>query len=160
MLRARDIMQKDVITATPETKTVQAAKVMLENRVNGLPVVDEQGLLKGILCQSDLIAQQEELRLPSFFTLLDGFIPLSSYKQFEKEVLKIAAVSVGQAMTADPVTVGPEASLTEIATLMVSKNIHTLPVVDGGRLIGVIGKEDVLRTLIPGEKPGQGSVTQ
>jgi CBS-domain-containing membrane protein len=151
MLRARDIMKREVITVSPQTKTVEAANVMLENRINGLPVVDDQGCVKGILCQSDLIAQQEEIRLPSFFTLLDGFIPLTSYKHFEKEVQKIAAVTVEQAMTPNPITVEPETTLTELATLMVNKNIHTLPVVDKGKLVGIIGKEDVLRTLIPTE---------
>lgn len=148
MLRAKDIMTEKVITVFPETKITEAARLLLENRVNGLPVVDSQSRLKGIICQSDLITQQEKVPLPSFFTILDSFIPLTSHKNLEKEVRKIAAVTVEEAMTCDPITVGPEISLEEIATLMVKKNIHTLPVADRGKLVGIIGKEDVLRTLM------------
>ena len=149
MLTAKEIMTKEVITVALETNIVEAVHLLLEKRVNGLPVVDSQGQVKGIICQSDLIAQQEKFPIPPFITLLDGFIPLASYKNLEKEVKKIAAVSVEEAMTLNPVTVGPEAGLEEIATLMVSKNIHTLPVVDQGKLVGIIGNEDILRTLIP-----------
>ncbi len=102
----------------------------------------------GILCQSDLIAQQKNLPLPSLFTFLDGFISFTSSKQFEKEVQKIAATKVSEAMTPHPVTVSPQASLAEVATLMVDKNFHTLPVVENKKLVGILGKEDVLKTLV------------
>lgn len=149
MLKARDIMTKDVVTVTPDTDITQAAKLLLDNHFNGLPVVDDKGRLIGIICQDDLIVQQKRLPLPSLFTFFDGLIPLTSYKSLEKEVDKIIASSVSQAMTPDPLTIGPEANLEDIATLMVNNNIHTLPVLEGGRLVGIIGKEDVLRTLMP-----------
>jgi len=150
MVRVRDIMTKDLITVSPETEISQAVKLLLEKRINGLPVVDGTGKLVGILCQSDLISQQKRLPLPSFFTTLDGFIPLTSPKQFEKEVQKIAATVVAHAMTSDPVTVRPETTIEDLAALMVSKKFHTLPVVEEGKLVGIVGKEDILRTLIPG----------
>jgi CBS-domain-containing membrane protein len=102
----------------------------------------------GIICQSDLVAQQKRLSLPSFFNLLDALIPLASTKIWEQEMQKIGANTVAQAMTADPMTVTPETSLDEIASLMVDKKFHTLPVIDKGKLVGVIGKEDILRTLV------------
>lgn len=154
MLKARDIMTKDVVTVTPDTEITQAAKLLLENHFNGLPVVDDRGKLIGIICQDDLIVQQKRLPLPSLFTFFDGLIPLTSYRSLEKEVEKIVATTVSQAMTTDPITIDPDASLEDIATLMVNNNIHTLPVLDRGRLVGVIGKEDVLRTLMPSEKQG------
>ena len=154
MLKASDIMTKNVVTVTPETEITQAAKLLLENHFNGLPVVDESGRLIGIICQDDLIVQQKRLPLPSLFTFFDGLIPLTSYRSLEKEVEKIVAATVSQAMTTDPITIDPDASLEDIATLMVNNNIHTLPVLDRDRLVGVIGKEDVLRTLMPSEKQG------
>jgi CBS domain-containing protein len=150
MLKAKDIMTRKVITVSPETRIDVAGKLLLENHFNGLPVVDPEGRLKGIICQDDLIIQQKKFPLPSVFTILDGVIPLTSSKQMEKEVQKMAAITVGQAMTPDPITVDPETTLEEIATLMVKKNIHTLPVMEKGQLVGVIGKEDILRTLLPG----------
>jgi CBS domain-containing protein len=149
MLTAKDIMTRDLITVSPKTEIAQAAKLLLENRINGVPVTDEAGKLVGILCQSDLIAQQKRLPIPSFFTFLDGLIALSSMKQIEKEVQKIAALTVAQAMTPNPVTVHPDTDIEVVAELMVDKNFHSIPVVKAGRLVGILGKEDILRTLVP-----------
>ncbi|MCK9363516.1 MAG: CBS domain-containing protein [Syntrophales bacterium] len=149
MIKAKDIMTERVITVYPDTEITKAAALLLEKHINGLPVIDREGFLKGIICQSDLMVQQGKIPLPSFFVLLGGTIPISSPKQIEKEVQKMAAVTVSEAMTADPVTVDTETSLEEIATLMVKNNIHTLPVLENGFLVGVIGKEDIIRTLIP-----------
>ncbi|KMY66561.1 membrane protein [Desulfocarbo indianensis] len=149
MPKVKDIMTSAPVTISPGAEVAQAARVLLEHRINGLPVVDEKGRLVGIICQSDLIVQQKSFPLPSFFTLLDGIIPLKSRESLEAEVRKIAAVTVGEAMTPQPVTVGPEDSVQTVANLMVEKKFHTLPVVKDGKLIGVVGKEDVLRTLLP-----------
>jgi len=149
MLKAKDIMTKDLITVSPETEIAHAAKLLLENRINGVPVTDETGSLVGIICQSDLIAQQKKLPIPSFFTFLDGLITLSSMKQIEKQVQKIAALTVAQAMMPNPVTVNPDTEIEVVAALMVDQNFHTIPVVKEGELVGILGKEDILRTLIP-----------
>ena len=148
MLTAKDIMTREVITITPETEIAHVAELLLKNRINGVPVVNAEGNWVGILCQSDLIAQQKNIPIPSLFTLLDGYIPLTLSKRLDKEVEKIAATKVAEAMTPDPVTVSPETSIENVAALMVEKNYHTLPVVDAGNLVGVIGKEDILRTLV------------
>jgi CBS domain-containing protein len=148
MLKAKDIMAREIITISPEARTLDAARILLERRINGLPVVNADGRLVGILCQSDLVAQQKRLSLPSFFNLLDGLIPLASAKTWEQEIQRIGANTVAQAMTADPVTVGPDTSLDEIASLMVDRKLHTLPVVEDGKLVGIVGKEDILRTLL------------
>lgn len=148
MQTAKDIMATDVITVTPDTEINRAVDILLTNHINGLPVVDAAGMLKGILCQSDLIFQQKSLSLPPILTFLDGIIPLSSSKKMEQELEKMAAVTVEQAMTPDPVTVTPDTPVSDIAALMVEKRFHTLPVVRAGKIIGVVGKEDVLKTLM------------
>jgi CBS domain-containing protein len=148
MLSVKDIMTKDVITVSPETGIAHAAKLLLERGFNGVPVVDGTGKLVGLLCQSDLVAQQKKLPVPSVFTFLDGVISLTSMKHLEKEIQKITAMTVADAMTANPVTVGLETSIEEAGTIMVDRNFHTLPVVDEGELVGIVGKEDVLRTLV------------
>jgi CBS domain-containing protein len=148
MKTAMDIMTKDPVTVSPETEILQAAKILLEKRINGVPVVDDAGKLLGILCQSDLIVQQKKMPIPSLFTFLDGIISLTSMKQMEKEAEKITAITVAQAMTKNPVTVKPDTAINTMAELMVDKKFHTLPVVDEGRLVGIVGKEDILRTLM------------
>ena len=153
MLKAKDIMTRDIVTVTPDTEIVDAARLLLERRLNGVPVM-EGGNLVGIICQSDLIAEQKKLPIPSFFTILDTLVPLSSPGRAEREVQKITAIKVSDAMTLDPITVGPETGIDEIASLMVSKNIHTIPVMLEDKLIGVVGKEDILRTLVPSTQKG------
>jgi CBS domain-containing protein len=148
MLKVKDIMTKEVKTVSPETEITKAAKLLLSERINGVPVVDKTGKLVGILCQSDLIAQQKSIPIPSLFTLLDGYIPLTLLNRLEREVEKIVAIKVEDAMTPDPITVKPDTDIEKVAGLMVEKNYHTLPVIDGGRLVGIVGKEDVLRTLL------------
>jgi CBS domain-containing protein len=151
MTTVKDIMTTDVITVSPETEIAKAASILMENKINGIPVVEDEEVV-GILCQSDLIAQQKKFPVPSLFSFLDGYITLTSGKHLEKEVRKIAATTVNQAMTSNPVTVQPETSVEEVAALMVDKNLHTLPVVEGGKLVGIVGKEDVLKLLVSGLK--------
>lgn len=147
-LTARDIMTPDPVTVTPDTPIAQASKIMLEQRFNGLPVVDELGHLLGIICQSDLVMQQKKFSIPSFFFLLDGYIPLQSPKKFEEQLQRMAAAKVGELMTRNPRGITPDTPLDEIAALMVDDKYHTLPVLEGGKLIGVVGKEDILRTMV------------
>ena len=148
MLKVKDIMTTELITVSPETEVVKAAKILLDKRINGIPVVDENEKLVGILCQSDLIAQQKRLPIPSFFTFMDGIFSTSSTKQMEKQVQKIAAITVAQAMTPNPVSVESDMGIEVVAGLMVDSGLHTIPVLHEGKLVGIVGKEDILKTLI------------
>ena len=152
MLIVQDIMTRDLITVSPEIDIIKAAKLLLENHINGVPVIDETGKLVGILCQSDLVAQQKKLPIPSVFSFLDGVINVSSMKQIKKQVEKIAATVVAEAMTPNPITVQPDMGIEVVAALMVENHFHTIPVVDEGKLVGIVGKEDILRTLLPGSE--------
>lgn len=149
MRTAQDIMTTEVITISPGADITEAAKILLDKGVNGLPVVDDAGHLVGILCQSDLVRMQKNLPIPSLFTLLDGFVPLSSSALLEAEVKRIAASKVSDAMSTKVVTIAADMTIDEIAALMVDKKFHTLPVTDKTRLLGIVGKKDVIKTLIP-----------
>ena len=147
MLKAQDIMEKEVITVSPDTEITKAAQILLKNSINGVPVLDEKGRLKGILCQSDLIIQHKEISLPPILTILDGIIPLASSKKLKDEIQKIGATTVSQAMAHDPVSVSVDTPITKIAAMMVERHFHTIPVLDNEKLVGIIGKEDILKTL-------------
>lgn len=147
MLTAKEIMTTACITLTPETDILTAAKTLLEKGINGAPVLENDAVV-GILCQSDLVAQQKKVTLPSFFTLLDGIVPLSSHDELEREMKKITAVTVADAMTPAPIFIEPDTTIEDIATMMANEKLYTLPVLDNGKLVGVVGKEDVLKTLL------------
>src|SRR5690554_4512010 len=114
MLSAKDIMSADPVTVAPDMDIIEATKLMLEYKFNGLPVVDDAGKLVGVLCQSDLVAQQKKVNLPSLFTILDGFIPLKSLSDMDSEMRKVAATRVSDAMTDNPATVTPDTPLDEV----------------------------------------------
>jgi CBS domain-containing protein len=143
-------MSSKVVSVTPDTDIPTAARLMVDNKYNGLPVVSKDGTLVGIICQSDLISQQKKLNVPTLFTVLDGIIPMRSMSDLDAEMRKIAASKVSEAMTAAPTTVRPSTPIDEIASLMVDNQYHSLPVVENGQVVGIIGKEDILKTLIPG----------
>ena len=157
MITASDIMETNIICINPDTDITRAVEVLLKNHINGVPVVDEGEELVGILCQSDLIFQQKEVPIPPIFTILDGIIPLASSKKLDDEFQKISATKVSHAMVTQVTTVSPDTPVSEIATLMVEKHFHTIPVLDGKKLVGIIGKEDILKTLVPGEDKGNGT---
>lgn len=152
MLKAIDIMTPNPVTLSPDSDIRTAVALLIDRKINGAPVVDANGKLLGVLCQSDLVAQQKQVTMPSLFSMLDGFIALSSREDFEREIQKIAATKVSQAMTVNPKFVTPQTAIDEIATVMVNEKLYTLPVVDGGKLVGVVGKEDILRTLLEHSK--------
>ena len=130
MINARDIMEKNIISLSPDTEISKAVEILLKNHINGVPVVDTDGELVGILCQSDLIYQQKDIPIPPIFAILDSIFPLSSSKKIDEQFQKLAATKVEQAMVKNVMTVAPDTPVTEIASLMVEKHFHTLPVVE------------------------------
>lgn len=148
MLLAKDIMTKNVLTTHPETTVAELAKLLASNNIGGAPVVDESGNLLGVVTENDLIVQKKKVHIPTVVTILDAVFYLESPEKMEKEVKKIAGATVGDIYSKEPLTVDEETPLDEIATIMAEKSVHTLPVMRGETLIGVIGKRDVIRTLI------------
>jgi CBS domain-containing protein len=121
----------------------EAIKLFAEERISGAPVV-EDGRLVGIITEGDLIFQDADVKAPGFLDILGGVVPLGDTDEYRREVLKSAGVTVGEVMTDDPVTVIPEATLAETATIMADRRKKILPVVEGERLVGVITRMDIL----------------
>ena len=148
MLTAKDVMTASVVTINEDADITAAATLLFEKGYNGVPVINAAGKLTGILCQADLVAQQKKLSLPSVFSLLDGFIPLGSMKDLDREVEKMSALTAAHAMTRHPTTVTPETGVDEVASLMTDKGYHTIPVLEAGKVVGIIGMRDILGTLL------------
>jgi CBS domain-containing protein len=149
MQKARDIMTKDVITVSPATTVSELAMLLATNNIGGAPVLDSSGTLLGVVTENDLIDQKKKIHIPTVVTILDSVFYLENPDRMEKEMKKIAGSTVGDIYTKKPRTVDEETLIDEIATLMAEKNIHTLPVMRGDKLVGVIGKKDIIKTLIP-----------
>ena len=149
MKKAIDIMTKDVVTVQKDTTVAELAHLLATHNIGGTPVVDAEGFLVGVVTESDLIDQKKKVHIPTVVTILDSVIYLENPERMEKEMLKMAGATVGDIFTKNPQTVSEDTSLEEIATMMSEKNIHTLPVVRDSKLVGVIGKKDIIKTLIP-----------
>jgi CBS domain-containing protein len=147
---ARDIMTAEPLTVGAAVTVTEAARLMVERRIGALPVV-EGGELVGLVTEGDLIIKDIKLEYPTYIHLLDGFImyPPSTSK-FEHELKKAVAATVRDVMTADPITVQTTASVEEVATLLVDRDVSRVPVLDGAELVGIVTKSDVLRAMVGG----------
>jgi CBS domain-containing protein len=148
MLNASDIMTTDVITVKKETNLKDLARLFYRNHINGVPVVDDDGLLIGIICESDLIRKDKKLHIPTVVAIFDWVLYLESPKKIEKEIQRINATTVEDLYIKEVVTVGEKTPVDEIATIMEEKKVYTIPVMDRDRLVGIIGKADLIRTLV------------
>lgn len=145
MKSAYEIMTKDVLTVSPTMSVNELAKLLTSRNINGAPVIDDDGNLIGVVTENDLVFQKKKVHIPTVINILDSFIFLESHKRMKEEMAKITGVTVESICSRDVKTVSPTTPVDEIATLMVEKNIHTIPVVDDGILVGVIGKKDIIR---------------
>ena len=145
--RARDIMNRKVITVTPDTSVEELGRLFMEKNISGAPVIDENGDIYGIVTENDLISKEKRFHIPTIITIFDAIIPLQTDAAVEKEIKRMAATTVGDICTREVVTVDEEMSLNDIATIMTEKKIHILPVLREGRLVGIIGKKDVIRAI-------------
>lgn len=147
-LTAADIMSTDLITVNLETSVRELARVLVDNKISGAPVLDDEGRLAGIVSQSDLVAQNKKLHIPTTVTIFDWVIYLEGTDRLKAEMDKIAGTRAADIMSKGVISVAPTASLEDVATIMTEKKVHTIPVVDGERLVGVIGKLDIVRAVL------------
>lgn len=142
-MKVGDIMQTEWPTLGPNQTIEDAIKLFAESGISGAPVVEGERLV-GIITEGDLIFQDAEVKAPGFLDILGGVIPLGNWEEYRREALKSAGVTVGEVMTEDPLTVSPDATLAEAATLMAENRVKILPVAEEERLRGVITRMDIL----------------
>lgn len=148
MLKAKDIMTHNVITVALDTNVNELAKLLSSSNISGVPVVSEDNSLLGIVTENDLIDQNKKVHIPTVITILDSVFYLENPERFENDLKKMAGATVKDIYSSPAISVKEDTPLDEIATLMAEKNIHTLPVTKDKKIIGVIGKKDVIKTMI------------
>ena len=145
----RDIMDPDPVTVAPDTDVESVIRVLREHELPGVPVVNEAGRCVGILTEADLVIADEEgdLHLPHHVNLFGGLVFIEPLKHFEDRLRKAVASTAGDMMTADPTTISPEATVQEAARAIAESGHNRLPVVEHGRLVGMVTRVDVLQAL-------------
>jgi CBS domain-containing protein len=146
-LTARDIMTQDVLTVAPEMSVKEFAQFLLAHHISGAPVVAADGSLAGLATETDVIFRDAAMHLPTVITLLDAYFVLENPRKHDQELHKILGGKVEDIMTREVVTIAPEATLGQMATLMQERRRHLLPVLAAGRLVGVVGKADLVRAI-------------
>ena len=142
-MKVRDIMTAEVVTADPDTSVNLIARLMAGRDISGVPVV-ENGRVTGIVTELDLIVRNTRLEPPAFFQILDARIPLETPAHFRERLRHMLGTLARDVMTEDVVTIGPDEELEALAELMVKQRVNPVPVVEKGRLVGIVGRSDII----------------
>jgi len=147
MLKAKDIMTTNVHTVNSDTEVEELARLFVETGVSAMPVLDTKGALQGIVTETDLVEQNKPLHIPTVISIFDWVLYLESEKNFREQVEKMTARKVGEICTREVVTCTPETPVADIAALMVDHKAHLIPVVEGGKVVGVVARLDIIRAM-------------
>jgi CBS domain-containing protein len=144
-----EIMDADPVTVGPDDDVQTVVHVLREHELPGVPVVNEGGRCVGIVTEADLVIadEQGDLHIPHYIELFGGVVFLEPLRRFEERLKKAVGSSVRDIMTADPITIDADASVHEAGRIIVSRAHNRLPVVEHGRLVGVVTRVDVLEAL-------------
>jgi CBS domain-containing protein len=153
-LTVRDIMESDPVSVTVADSVETVLHVMRDHDLSGVPVVNEGGRCVGIITEADLVLsdENEDFHLPHYFQLFGGVVFLERWSHFEERARKAFAATAEDMMTEDPITIEPDATIREAAGLIARKKHNRLPVIEHGRLVGIVTRVDVLEGLAFGDE--------
>jgi CBS domain-containing protein len=142
-------MTTDVVTFREDEPITDATTRLLERDVDGGPVVDDDGVVIGMLTTDDLLLQETKLHYPTVISLFGAYLELpGSHRHFEEDLRRAVGATVGEVMHRDVVSCTSDDTLERAATLMHEKHVSRLPVTEEGVLVGIIGRSDIIRAII------------
>lgn len=146
-MKVKDIMTREVVSVRTDMRVGQIARVFRQHQLSGLPVVDLDGELVGVITELDMVKRHARPQMPAFLPLLGAYLPLGT-KDYKESLRRITGVTAEDIMTTPVNTIGPDASIEDAATVMVSNRSNPLPVVDAsGRMVGIVSRTDILRVI-------------
>ena len=149
MKRAQDIMTTPVVTVTSNIGIKELARLLTSKRISGVPVVDDDGFLLGIVTETDLLFTEKPLHIPTFVTLLDAMVFFENPFKMDKDLKKLTACTVADLYSSDCLTIQASTPIEEIAELMVAQKVNLLPVIDEKRkVVGIVSRADMLSLII------------
>jgi CBS domain-containing protein len=145
--RVGDIMTKEVVSVQPNTRVDEIARLMSQYHISGLPVVDADDYVVGVVTELDMIARNTHFKLPSFIFIFDNMIPLEMPGHYRERLEKVLGTTAHEIMSEPAVTISPNATIEELAELMVDRRVNPIPVVDNERLVGIVSRSDIVRRM-------------
>jgi CBS domain-containing protein len=144
-----DIMDNDPVTVGPDASIEDVVRTLKKHELPGVPVVNDGGRCVGIVTEADLVLSDEEgdLHIPHYIELMGGIVYLEPLRRFEQRLKKALAGTAQDMMTEDPVTVDANATIRQAAKIIADEGHNRLPVVEHGRLVGIVTRVDVLQSL-------------
>ena len=148
----REVMTTDVLSFRPSDTVETAARALSERRLGGAPVVDDDGVVVGLLEDDDLIVQDTRLHFPAVISVFGAYLELpSSVRHFETDLRKAVGATVADVMDADAPTCRPDDTLETVATVLHERGLSRMPVIDDdGRLVGIVSRGDLVRAIVGG----------
>ncbi len=145
-MKVSDIMTQEVLSVKRDTSVNEVAQVMGAKDISGVPVVDDENHVVGIITELDLIVRNTRLEMPRFIEVMDwGRIPLQRPGHAKEKLRHMLGTKAADIMTEEVVTIGPDAPVEDLAELMVKRRVNPVPVVDAeGQLIGIISRADIV----------------
>jgi CBS domain-containing protein len=145
-----EIMERDPESVREDADVETVIRVLRESELPGVPVVNEGGRCVGIVTEADLVLPDEggDLHLPHYINVFGGTVFLEPLRHFEQRLRKAFASTAADMMTEDPTTVAPDTPVAEAARIIHDSGHNRLPVVEHGRLVGVVTRVDVLGSLV------------
>lgn len=147
-MTVEDVMTRQVITVRPETTIQAAARLMVANRVSGLPVIDESGRVVGMISDGDLILRQRRRKIRPWWRLL-----FENRERLVREYEKMAGLTVGDVMTRPALMISPVFGIEIAAAILDNRQIRRLPVVRDGQLVGIVSRGDLIKALAASAQP-------
>lgn len=143
-----DVMTADPAVVKPDTYLKEAIKLLAEQEISGLPVVDDEGKLVGVLSETDLMWQETGVDPPPYFMFLDSIIYLQNPAKYDKLLHKALGQTVGEVMSDQPISITRDCPFKEAAQLMYKRKVRRLPVVDeSNQVVGIITRGDIVRAM-------------
>ena len=145
MMTVRDVMSPSVVSVHRGTPLKEVALLLIDNRISGVPVIDVDGTVLGVVSEADLLMKEQG---PDAIRHRPLARFIGESRESRTQLAKLEAVTAGEAMTAPAITIGSRHRITEAAAVMTAKRVNRLPVVDSGRLVGIVTRADLVRAYV------------
>ena len=144
---AADIMEKNVITAQKDTSIFDLVDMFVENNVNAIPIVQDDKEIIGIVTDADLLYKEVKPCVPQYVNLLGANIYYGNLKEYQQGFKKLFACTAEQLMTKKVIMAGPDATIEDLASVMVVEHLKAIPIVKDKKLLGIVERKNILKQL-------------